>query len=175
MTISLAEWPNEAQAAAMLGTSVKTIIRYADAGRIETQKRPRPGKKPENVCNPRDIERLMPQAHVMPAEAVNGTAVARLPTEPSKALDPVPVLSIIRAIATAIETERKIVQMPKLWLSLDEAVEYSGLAKSDLLFVCRESFRAQEKCYEQPLPGTLVVRKSRGWKIQRASLEAFQG
>jgi len=174
MTISLADWPNEAQAAALLGTSVKTIIRYADAGKIETQKRPRQGKKPENVCNPRDIEKLLPQAHVMP-EASNGTAITRMPAEPARALDPAPILAMIRAIATAIETERQIVQIPKLWLSLQEAAEYSGLTKSDLLFVCRESFRAQEKCAAQPLPGTLVVRKSGGWKIQRASLEAFAG
>lgn len=56
-TVSLSEWPNEAQAAAALGISAKTIIRYASAGKIETRKRQRPGKKPENVYNPQDLER----------------------------------------------------------------------------------------------------------------------
>jgi hypothetical protein len=171
MTISLSEWPNEAQAAAMLGTSVKTIMRYADAGKIETQKRPRPGKKPENVCNPSDIERLMPKAHVMPAEVANGTAIARLPAEPAKTLDPAPVLAMIRAIATAIETERQIVQMPRLWLSLEEAAEYSGLSVHFL----RDCIVEPE--HYQPGQNLIGIRAGRrgSWRIQRASLEAFAG
>jgi len=155
----------------MLGTSVKTIIRYADAGKIETQKRPRPGKKPENVCNPRDIERLMPKAHVMPAESANGTAIARMSAEPAKTLDPDSVLAMIRAIATAIETERQIVQIPKLWLSLEEAAEYSGLAVRFLrdAIIAPENYREGEN-----LIGIRAGRRG-SWRIQRASLEAFEG
>jgi len=51
----------------------------------------------------------------------------------------------------------------KLWLSLDEAAAYSGLARADLLQLCQ---------METP---PFVVRKSGGWKIRRASLEAFTG
>jgi excisionase family DNA binding protein len=49
----------------------------------------------------------------------------------------------------------------KLWLSLDEAAAYSGLSKADL--------------YRLVQDGKLQGRKSPGWKIRRASLEAFEG
>jgi hypothetical protein len=51
-------WPDEAQAAALLGTSIKTVIRYAWQGKIEVKKRARVGRKPMNIFNPRDLRKL---------------------------------------------------------------------------------------------------------------------
>jgi hypothetical protein len=161
--IDVSKWPSEAEAASMLGTSIKTIIRYAAAGKIETRKRPRPGKKPENVCNPRDIEKLLPTAHVMPVEAedVTATIALRKSQSPNGNADGAALLAFIRTIATAIETERQIAQMPRLWLTLEEARSYSGRSRSWLLRMCRE--------------GRLVAEKDGGWKIRRESLEGFEG
>lgn len=163
MSKRMLDWPTEAEAAQILGTSVKTITRYGAKGLIEIRKRPREGKRPENVCNPRDVEKLKPAAHVMPAAsqalvpAVRETALAPLVPE---------FVSFIRTISTAIATMRTDVQngtIEKLWLNLDEAAAYSGLAKRDLLELCR---------MEDP---PIDVRKSGGWKIRRASLERFEG
>ena len=49
----------------------------------------------------------------------------------------------------------------KLWLSLEEAQAYSGLSRTRLLALCRA--------------GRLVAMRDRGWRIRRASLEAFAG
>src|SRR5690348_7977261 len=103
----MSEWPTESEAAALLGASVKTLHRYAAKGLIEIQKRPRPGKKPENVCNPRDIERLKPAAHVMPE-----SAPVRLPAVRETSLAPLlPSFgALIQTISTAIVTMQADVQ-----------------------------------------------------------------
>jgi excisionase family DNA binding protein len=168
---SLESWPTETEAAAQLGTSAKTIARYASQGKIEVRKRPRPGKKPENICNPRDVDRLRPVAHVMPDTGTQDDALSDEFVEGAKnvlALRPKPqpetaaFLDFIRTIATAIETQRRIVQMPTLWLTLKEAAELSGLSKNYLKRMI-ESTKLQ------------AVRDRRGWRIRRAALEAFEG
>jgi hypothetical protein len=161
----LSEWPTEAEAAAMLGTSVKTISRYASQGKIEILKRPRPGKKPENVCNPQDVEKLKPTAHVMPESGLalvpNGNHPVRRAS--SEFVPLVPALgALIETISTAIQTMRTEPDgNGKLWLTIEEAQSYSGLCRKDLLRLCRD--------------GKLEARKSPGWRIRRASLEAFAG
>ncbi|MGH9639316.1 MAG: hypothetical protein ACRD3Y_04600, partial [Bryobacteraceae bacterium] len=61
----LSEWPTVEEAAARLGTSTRSIERRIEKGEIEAQKRPRAGKKPETVCHPRDVEKLLPPAPVV--------------------------------------------------------------------------------------------------------------
>jgi excisionase family DNA binding protein len=140
MPAELSEWPTEAQAAALLGTSVKTINRHAKDGRLELRKRPRAGKKPENVVNPADLDKLLPRAHVMRPEQENEDAPRALTRR-----DPVPAngaagefLAFIRTIATAIETERYIVQMPLPWITVEEAATVSGLAANYLRRAIRD-------------------------------------
>lgn len=152
----------------MLGTSSKTVLRYAHAGKIEMRKRERRGLKPENVFNPADIQRLQPQAHVMPPEEPGTGELARS-TPPNGTASG--VLAIIRTIATAIEAERQIVQIPKHWLTLEEAAEVSGLRPSYLRDSCVEPEYYQE--------GRNLIGVRGGphgaLRIQRASLEAFAG
>jgi excisionase family DNA binding protein len=101
---SLADWPSEQEAAAALGCSVKSIHRYADKGLIELRKRQRLGVKPENVCNPADIEKLKPTAFLMPAEedAGKGAVAVRRPLVPNNSL--VPLVPIFEAISNAVQT-----------------------------------------------------------------------
>lgn len=162
----MSEWLTESEAAAALGTSVKTISRYVAKGLIEVQKRPRPGKKPQNVCNRRDVEHLKPATHVMPEAA----ALVRTTQDEAGAPSLAPLIPAVAAFMQTISTAIGTIQTDfrsaralreKLWLTLEEGVAYSGLAKSDLRGLCRN--------------GTLTARKSGGWKILRKSLEGFDG
>jgi len=168
MSSELSKWPNEAQAAEMIGASTKTVLRYVQAGKIEMRKRARRGLKPENVFNPADLQRLLPPAHVMPSETPIETDGLPAPLKSASANG---VLAIIRTIATAIETERQTVQMPKLWLTLEEAAEISGLRPSYLRDSC-----VDPEYYEE---GRNLIGVRGGphgaLRIRRASLQAFAG
>jgi len=59
----LTQWPTIDQAAALLQTSIRSIWRHNENGKLEMRKRPRPGKKPENVVRPEDLEKLKPQPY----------------------------------------------------------------------------------------------------------------
>lgn len=159
VSTSVETWPTIDEAAVQLGISVRTIWRYAELKAIQLKKRKRAGKKPENVCNPRDLEKLMPSdVHVMPAEAETKALTIRRNTAGGAK----PWEGALERIATILTKQNDTVAVSqKLWLTLDEAAEYSGLARADLLTLCRE-----EK---------LTARKSGGWKIQRKSLEEFEG
>lgn len=155
LTTTIEQWPTIEEAAAQLQTSVRTLWRYKKEGAIQTRKRQRPGKKPENVCRPQDIARLMPSdVHVMPASAAGKEITIRRPA-------PKTWEGALERIATIMAVPASVAIGVKLWLSLDEAAAYSGLARADLLKLCQE-----EK---------LIARKSGGWKIQRKSLEEFEG
>jgi excisionase family DNA binding protein len=137
--------------------------RHAKDRTVEVRKRPRPGKKPENVCNPRDLERLKPPAHVMPDQPTvlavakttkNANGVQRL----DDALER--IATILSAKITG--TVGTISPTQKLWLSIDEARALTGFTLCDLREVVAS--------------GKLNARRSgRRLRIQRASLEAFEG
>ena len=149
-------WPTQQEAADTLQISTKTIERYAQEGKIEMRKRPRPGRKAENVCNPTDIERLLPAAHVMPAQ---GQQIALRKAPPALLPDWDAALARISTMLTGqkdtVEIHRKI------WLTLEEAQAYSGRSRAWLLRLCRY--------------GELIAEKDRGWKIRRGSLEQYNG
>jgi hypothetical protein len=54
----LDSWPTKAEAADLLRTSISTIERMISRKELETAKRPRPGKKPETVINPAQVQQL---------------------------------------------------------------------------------------------------------------------
>lgn len=166
--INLSEWPSESQAAEMLGTSVKTVLRYANDGKIEMRKRPRTGKKPENVFNPRDIEKLLPKAHVMPTgesadseEWMNApmgklNGVARIPEQP---------ITFAYVLSELLRrTTPPAIAPPRPWITLEEAAEMSGLSTSYLL---RQVKEGKVEGVRGGPHGAL--------RIRRASLEAFAG
>ncbi len=139
----LSEWPSESEAAALLRTSVKTINRYAAKGKIEIRKRPREGKKPENVCHPRDIEKLKPVAHVMPGTAeAAGTSVAIVPPAVPIGQTLLPLVPsfelLIRTISTAVADVQNIKNLnEKLVLTLKEASR-SGFSMAFLRRKCED-------------------------------------
>ena len=94
MPLDLKDWPTIPQTAQILGISERGVYRKEEAGKIEIRKRPRgPGRKPENVCNPDDVDKLAaPKAHVLGS----GAEVPLPPTRP-------PVMFDLSPIALALE------------------------------------------------------------------------
>lgn len=64
--IDLSEWPSVDQAAVLLKTSRRSVIRHNERGELEFRKRTRAGKKPENVVNPIDLNKLLEKAAPRP-------------------------------------------------------------------------------------------------------------
>lgn len=166
MAVNVFTWFTVAEVAARLQTSEKTIMRYGDRRMIEVRKRPRVGKKPENVYNPADVEKLMPAAHVMPREIVPAVRNVSAPA-PRLQID-----TLLERIANTIETRmietKQTSQIPaveivhKLWLTLDEAAAYSGFARERL----HAAITAGELRGEKRGPHG-------AWIVPRAALEAF--
>lgn len=159
---SIENWPTIEEAAAQLNTSLRTMWRHAKARRIETQKRPRPGKKPENVCNPRDLERLKPAAHVMPAEEPtagspepNGNGLARINDER---------FTFAYVLQEILRRNGAPPPAPLPWITLQEAVAASGLSAGYLRRAIQEG---KIEAVRGGPHGAL--------RIRRGSLEAFVG
>jgi excisionase family DNA binding protein len=147
----LSGWLTKAQAAERLAISERTLDRLGKKG-PERRLRPRPGKKPEPVFNPVDVEAMAPkeEAHVVPYAAVSRGAGL-----------PEPTLGVALAF-TAIEkvAERLAIRGPerwKPWMTIAEASEYSGLSESFLRRLVRES----------QLPSV----RDRAVKVRRADLD----
>ncbi len=141
----LSGWPTKLEAAQRVGVSHKTIERLAQDGKIEVRYRPVPGRRAEPVYNPNDLDRerdrRQPAGFVMPADAATETAKSA-PAE-SRALalrrpsDPLAALAEhLAKLAQAFPAEDAKPTVPiaqKQWLTLAEAVEYSGLSRQTLI------------------------------------------
>jgi hypothetical protein len=174
--VDLTQWPSVEEAAVALRTSARSIIRHNERGELEFRKRPRPGKKPENVVNPADLEKLKPAPYPvkMPApqfspeprqifdhSAMNRfvSGLAEAVASHTRALPPAPEPAAApRPEPPAVALDRK------LWLTLPEASVYSGISSSKLRAAANEGLlRARP---DGPR-GALI--------IKRASLEEFAG
>lgn len=157
MPPDLTTWLTKAEAAARLQTSTRTIERYISRGEIETRSRKRPGRKPEPVCNPDDVERLAPHAHVMPARSLAPLA----PRQPAAALAPATqapdALAMLAAFAQAMAAPRNG-QPATRFLTLEQASEASGLSQRFL----RRAIASGD------LP---AVKDGRAWKVRREDLD----
>jgi hypothetical protein len=160
------EWLPLADATKALGKSQTTIERLVAAEELRSKLEPRPGRKPERVYHAGDIERLVNNPTLSHATQQKTMALA-LPDTLSDSLRR--LVDVIAQQADERKADRKVEPEPKpyvplsekLWLTLAEAAEYSGLARADL-----KRLIEKEK---------LIARESRGWKILRKSLEAFEG
>ena len=151
--VDLADWKTKVEAAAILECSEKTIERMAERREVERRVR-RTGTRPRPVYNPKDIEQRREQNEAVEAFPVvkrqgNGNAlVKRNGGEDS--------FSPVIDLAAAMQRPRVKVN-EKFYLTLDEAVELSGLSRAYLL--------------RQIKAGELKAIKDRGWKIRRSELE----
>lgn len=157
-----------------LGKGAKTVERLVASGDLRSQMVPRPGMKPERVYLYEDVKKLK-EAHAKRRERTAVVAI-RPPREPqSDRLVQVMKEFMerinmqvgrlqLQATEQAVETaaaEPAVRLTEKLWLSLEEAIAYSGLAGADLI--------------REAKAGKITSRKSAGWRFLRRSLEAFEG
>jgi len=117
-------WPSKAAAAAQLGCSVRTLERYIDAGRLRSREQHASGRKPVVVVDPESIAAVLEESR---APAVRSGAVS------SAGVD-VPELfqQLLGAVAAGPRSA-----VPRPWLTIDEAAEYSGLPRGWLLAQAR--------------------------------------
>ncbi len=121
-------WLTKKQAAAAMATSERTIERMAAAGKLTTRPRERPGKKPEPVYPPDEVEALKqtitPTVDLIPQPA--------LPQ--AKPLDH--VTGILELMARAIA--RHDGRQWKPWLTIEQAAEYSGISQTRIRRLAHE-------------------------------------
>ena len=147
-------WKTQAEAAAILVCSGKTISRMAAQNKIQRAFRRVPGRKPMPVFNPTDIERIRAETveiKPFPVEAPKeAKSLARVPSQ-----DGVKLLT--QLFADRFGSSRSVAVERKVFLNLNEASEYMGMPKAWL--------RREIK------NGNLKAILFRGWRIRRLDLE----
>jgi predicted DNA-binding transcriptional regulator AlpA len=155
------------EAMQMLGKSQATMERHVTNRTVPMRLIPRRGQKPMRVFLASALEELRNKeqrrkAH-RPPSAITPKPPALNTQITTFALDKIAAAGI--AIASALDAhlhKKPIVPIAeKLWLSLEEAEELSGLARATLLKLAQS--------------GAVTALKSGGWKLRRKSLEEFNG
>lgn len=150
-TAEQAHWIPIAEAAQLLGVTPRQVQRREQAGNIEKRFGPRIGSAGAPVLYSRaDIEALkagMPNVHAREVDAhpqsdragkSTALALAGAP-DATVALARITPSEILKSLAELINAARNVPPLePKPWLTLEEAVEYSGLPGSFLLAKARE-------------------------------------
>ena len=154
-TEHLSDWKTQDEAAAILKCSKKTIGRMVEQKKVQRVLRRVPGRKPMPVFNPADIEairRETVQIEPFPvAKQVEDLALAPQSRQHEAGL--LARLLLDRASPAFAATSPR----HKLFLTLIEAADYSGMPRAWLL----QKIKA----------GELSAIKARGWRIRRADIE----
>ena len=155
-----ADWPTREEAAALLNVSTRTIDRYIREGQIEAAHKRQPGRKFRTVCNPRDLERLKPQTHVMPALELQRqqqtAAIARPPMAGTPPLQPQDVAQLLHLMASLAAPAPPQASYTR-FLTLEQAANYTGLTRAFL----------ERAIEEEQLPAV----RDRAWKVRREDLD----
>lgn len=159
--IDTESWPTKAEAITMTGLSLRTLDRLLESGQIRKAQRRQPGRRSIVVLHPDDVERVrrenLPIPPVRP-EIMFASQVPAPVDQGSTPTLPSPVVDFLSGILNAVAPYTGHAQ--KLWLSLEEAADLSGLSRSYLKSRIRE--------------GSLRAVKTRGWKIRRVDLVNMQ-
>jgi excisionase family DNA binding protein len=166
MATDYSHWLTKVQAAEAIGVSTKTIEKLSDRGEIQGRDWKRPGRVAVKVYHPNDVERVrkernpdsepfvIPPANVSPtaSQTSENTLVKPAAGRPQSPLD------ALAALAGMMRPPDRVRVSERLFLTVDEAVEYSGLPQSHL----RQLLKS----------GRLAGMKTgAGWRIRRADLE----
>jgi hypothetical protein len=108
----LARWIPKPEAARRLGVTERTVDRMIAAGKLRRQWRRIAGRRDQAVIHPGDVE------------AIEAATAAPPASPPPAAAD----AAGAEVIAAALDRLARALKPPPLWLTLDEAVEYSGLS-----------------------------------------------
>lgn len=125
-------WLTKSEAAAALNIGEKTIERYAAKGKIQQSWRRVEGRRPIAVYNPADIEALKAehfQAEFVMPEEKNGLAVQTQRQQPGNGKPSMDMERFFGAMAAAVQIPAR---KEKLFLTLEEAAEFSGLPQAYL-------------------------------------------
>ncbi len=170
------EWPTMQEAAQAIGCSQRTLARWVAEKKLQTMKVSRipPGGKHCRemlLCHPSDVARLAGERQPQPfvqGDFVSAGSMDRLSNQAALAVGARPpntqMLDVLQALG--FYRNDKPVAVPisisqKAYLTLDEAVEYSGLPKAELLRMV------------QGVAPVLESRKCGRWYIRRKSLDAL--
>src|SRR5262245_60680298 len=134
------EWPTLTEVVERTGISERTLHRKIAAGELRREYRRIPGRKPLPVLDPEQAKEL--EQSVLHPISANLPAKAPQP-------DMAALLAAFNSIAVPVHR--------KMYLSLDEASELSGLPRAYLL----------RKVRSKEIPAVKVP----GWRIKRADLE----
>ena len=157
-----ADWKSKAEAAQILRCSHKTIERLAGQNKIQKHMRRIPGRRSTPVYHPDDIEALRNDTANL--EPFPMDAAARQDT-PNEALLPATAAQaragdIFLHLLNSGLPAATVAPQHKLFLTLKEAVAYSGMPRGWLL--------------QRIKAGELKAVKVGGWRIPRADLEQQQ-
>jgi len=166
------------QAMQTLEKSDTSIERLVRTGELESKLFAVPGRRPIRYYTVKSVEAFRAleerKREVRPPSVVakrEKEKEQRIAERPPTALVSDATAATLREMIERLMAPKPITVIQKLWLSLDEAAELSGLARADLAKLCREAIGQLPASSHD----TLLVRKSGGWKIQRKSLEEFAG
>jgi excisionase family DNA binding protein len=158
-------WLTKQQAAEAIGVSTKTVEKLADAKQLQQAMLRRPGKPSIAVYHPDDVARVRaernPEAEpfVLPPEdspsqnVENPSPTSRVPAL-AKSQN---ALGSFAAIAEMFRPPDRVRLAERLFLTLDEASELSGLPKAYLRSLMAE--------------GKIGLKACGRWRIRRADLE----
>ena len=147
--LELDDWKTKEEAAQLLQIGFKTVERYARAKKLRRKYRRIPGRRPLPVYHPEDIDRISRETiPLAPVEPPPSQALTRR-------LDPAAFLSAL--IENSNGQPPKVRLSEKLYLTLNEASEYTGLSKTLL----------RRKIHDEELPAL----KDGGFKLRRRDLE----
>ena len=152
----LSTWPSKPEAARLLGIGERTLDRrIARSGAPEVRMRPRNnGRKPEPVCNPEDVQRLLAYEKrpvAMPPEVVRSV------TLPAPVDDGAAILRVVKAVCSILGPPLEAATSSPVYLTLHQASRYSGLSMALLVRLAQR--------------GAVEAVKDNGWKIRRKSLD----
>jgi excisionase family DNA binding protein len=134
----LSNWLTAEQAAAAMGISERSLYRMtSDGGVPEKRERPRPGKKPEPVYKPEDVDAFV-EAKL--AKLGQGRVIPQAWPAPVPYGPPGPAPDAYSgappALAEFFESIKKLSQLalppPEKYLTIEEAVERTGLSRTRL-------------------------------------------
>lgn len=175
MSVDLSTWYTKPQTLEKLNTSERTLDRIVERGELEKRDRRRPPLRPEPVYNPADVDKLADKeagrSFLVPAGKENprGAVLAPALQEAAAMLFEAMTKYIGEAgerdralaqIMASLAPESRPVELP-LWIGIEQAASYSGLPKGLLRRLAKE--------------GKITAIRGRGWKIQRKSLDEWNG
>lgn len=144
-------WMTKAEVRLKTGISERTLERKIQAGELRREFRNIPGRKPLAILNPEDVKKLTDKTLTPIPMKKSATGNSVVPGGMLKT-DRADMMAFLAALSPARMTVDK-----KLYLTLKEAVEYSGLPLTYL----------KRKIQENVIPAVKIS----GWRIRREDLE----